>query len=172
MSFKFITPQKNVLLTTHPNSKKTKQHRHVCYIRLWNREKISSLLCLRLGGACRLKELKLRPLELIEFSNKNLGLFYFILCAVTPTNSSLAFATPSKETRHSCVRELVPYWLHYHLVPGDFPSVASLETCPFDPLVEGVGGPGGEAGQVQLEARARPLVGGHQTGRHWWMSGD
>ena len=52
-------PQKNVLFTTPPNLNEKK-----------NTENQQSSL-LDIGGACRLKELKLCPLEFIEFSNNS-----------------------------------------------------------------------------------------------------
>ncbi len=57
----FVTPQKNVLLTTQPNLN-TKKYRQVNKIRYQNLEKISSILFSQTLGTCPLAALKPRPL--------------------------------------------------------------------------------------------------------------
>ncbi len=132
MCSEFVTPQKNVLLTTQTNlnAKKTRQ---VNKIRYQNLEKISSILCSQMLGACPLVALKPRPL-----TGKLPSLSTVILCSLFNKETKLFCKwsqpgivndhTHSNQRRVGCTRSLkyplvvmlgaridviqAPIWLH------------------------------------------------------------
>ncbi len=110
MCSEFVTLKKNVLLTTQPNLN-AKKKRQVNKIRYQNLEKISSILCSQILGACPLVALKPRPL-----TGKLPSLSTVILCSLFNKETKLfcKWSHPFKEELKisSCCDVGCPNWLH------------------------------------------------------------